>query len=115
TDLESVLCLFLINTPEIKMGTLQHLGDTLTWLMAASLMRCLLMIMQVFKHDSKQWHMHELIARQLVKLCHLFAVSIVIGSLLLQAIKWAHDPVARVQAVVAPVFPGDHLKLKKQQ
>ncbi|KAJ2696046.1 hypothetical protein FB645_006310 [Coemansia sp. IMI 203386] len=104
-DLESVLCLFLIDAPEIKMGALRHLGDTLTWLTAASRVRCLPMIMQVFKHDGKQWRTRELMARQLVKLCHLFPASIVVGSLLPQAVEWAHDPVAGVRAAVAPAFP----------
>ncbi|KAJ1879978.1 hypothetical protein H4R99_008367, partial [Coemansia sp. RSA 1722] len=104
-DLESVLCLFLIDAPEIKMGALRHLGDTLTWLTAASRVRCLPMIVQVFKHNGKQWHTHELMARQLVKLCHLFPASIVVGSLLPQAVEWAHDPVAGVRAAVAPAFP----------
>ncbi|KAJ2883797.1 hypothetical protein FB639_002099 [Coemansia asiatica] len=104
-DLESILCLFLIDAPEIKMGALRHLGDTLTWLTAASRVRCLPMIMQVFRHDGKQWRTRELMARQLVKLCHLFPASIVVGSLLPQAVEWAHDPVAGVRAAVAPAFP----------
>ncbi|KAJ1729431.1 hypothetical protein LPJ61_003524 [Coemansia biformis] len=104
-DLESVLCLFLIDGAEIKMGALAHLGDTLTWLTAASRVRCLPMIMQVFKHDGKQWRTREVMAAQLVKLCHLFPASIVVGSLLPQAVEWAHDPVAGVRAAVAPAFP----------
>ncbi|KAJ2347058.1 hypothetical protein GGF43_004845 [Coemansia sp. RSA 2618] len=104
-DLEGVLCLFLIDGAEIKMGVLGHLGDTLTWLTPASRVRCLPMIMQVFKHDGKQWRTRELMAAQLVKLCHLFPASIVVGSLLPQAVAWAHDPVAGVRAAVAPAFP----------
>ncbi|KAJ2452872.1 hypothetical protein EV183_002609 [Coemansia sp. RSA 2336] len=104
-DLESVLCLFLIDGAEIKMGALRHLGDTLTWLTPASRVRCLPMIMQVFKHDGQQWRTRELMAAQLVKLCHLFPASIVVGSLLPQAVSWAHDPVAGVRAAVAPAFP----------
>ncbi|KAJ2720613.1 hypothetical protein GGI07_004493 [Coemansia sp. Benny D115] len=104
-DLESILCLFLIDGPEIKMGALRHLGDTLTWLTSASRVRCLPMIMQVFKHDGKQWRTRELMATQLVKLCHLFPAAIVVGSLLPQAVEWAHDPVAGVRAAVAPAFP----------
>ncbi|KAJ2710094.1 hypothetical protein H4R19_003917 [Coemansia spiralis] len=104
-DLESVLCLFLIDGAEIKMGALAHLGDTLTWLTAASRVRCLPMIMQVFKHDGKQWRTRQVMAAQLVKLCHLFPASIVVGSLLPQAVEWAHDPVAGVRAAVAPAFP----------
>ncbi|KAJ2841691.1 hypothetical protein IWW36_006173, partial [Coemansia brasiliensis] len=64
-DLESVLCLFLIDGTEIKMGALRHLGDTLTWLTPASRVRCLPMIMQVFKHDGQQWRTRELMAAQL--------------------------------------------------
>ncbi|KAJ1804022.1 hypothetical protein LPJ77_004967, partial [Coemansia sp. RSA 2523] len=104
-DLESVLCLFLIDGAEIKMGALGHLGDTLTWLTPASRVRCLPMIMQVFKHDGAQWRTRELMATQLVKLCHLFPASLVVGSLLPQAVEWAHDPVAGVRAAVAPAFP----------
>ncbi|KAJ2794951.1 hypothetical protein H4R20_006052, partial [Coemansia guatemalensis] len=104
-DLESVLCLFLIDGAEIKMGALGHLGDTLTWLTPASRVRCLPMIMQVFRHDGKQWRTRELMASQLVKLCHLFPASIVVNSLLPQAVEWAHDPVAGVRAAVAPAFP----------
>ncbi|KAI8326450.1 hypothetical protein GQ54DRAFT_206 [Martensiomyces pterosporus] len=104
-DLESVLCLFLIDGAEIKMGALAHLGDTLTWLTPTSRVRCLPMIMQVFKHDGKQWRTRELMATQLVKLCHLFPASVVVGSLLPQAVDWAHDPVAGVRAAVAPAFP----------
>ncbi|KAJ2078563.1 hypothetical protein H4R24_004387 [Coemansia sp. RSA 988] len=104
-DLESVLCLFLIDGVEIKMGALGHLGDTLTWLTPASRVRCLPMIMQVFRHDGKQWRTRELMALQLVKLCHLFPASIVVNSLLPQAVQWAHDPVAGVRAAVAPAFP----------
>ncbi|KAJ1938226.1 hypothetical protein EC988_007653, partial [Linderina pennispora] len=61
--------------------------------------------MQVFKHDGKQWRTRELMATQLVKLCHLFPASVVVGSLLPQAVEWAHDPVAGVRAAVAPAFP----------
>ncbi|KAJ2498832.1 hypothetical protein GGH96_003979 [Coemansia sp. RSA 1972] len=104
-DLESVLCLFLIDGAEIKMGALGHLGDTLTWLTPASRVRCLPMIMQVFKHDGAQWRTRELMATQLVKLCHLFPASLVVSSLLPQAVEWAHDPVAGVRAAVAPAFP----------
>ncbi|KAJ1854822.1 hypothetical protein LPJ76_003732 [Coemansia sp. RSA 638] len=104
-DLESVLCLFLIDGAEIKMGALGHLGDTLTWLTPASRVRCLPMIMQVFKHDGAQWRTRELMATQLVKLCHLFPASLVVNSLLPQAVEWAHDPVAGVRAAVAPAFP----------
>ncbi|KAJ1948078.1 hypothetical protein FBU59_001758, partial [Linderina macrospora] len=104
-DLESVLCLFLIDGTDIKMGALAHLGDTLTWLTPTSRIRCLPMIMQVFKHDGKQWRTRELMATQLVKLCHLFPASVVVGSLLPQAVEWAHDPVAGVRAAVAPAFP----------
>ncbi|PIA14801.1 hypothetical protein COEREDRAFT_23994, partial [Coemansia reversa NRRL 1564] len=96
-NLESVLCLFLIDGVEIKMGALGHLGDTLTWLTPASRVRCLPMIMQVFRHDGKQWRTRELMASQLVKLCHLFPASIVVNSLLPQAVEWAHDPVAGVR------------------
>ncbi|KAJ2813865.1 hypothetical protein H4S07_000349 [Coemansia furcata] len=105
SDLESVLCLFLIDAPLIKMGALRRLGDTLTWLPAASRARCLPMIMQVFKHDGAQWRTRELMAAQLVHLCHLFAPAVVVGSLLPQAVEWAHDPVAGVRAAVAPAFP----------
>ncbi|KAJ1901313.1 hypothetical protein LPJ66_000867 [Kickxella alabastrina] len=105
SDLESILCLFLIDGAEIKMGALRHLGDTLAWLVASSRVRCLPMIMQVFKHDGKQWRTRELMASQLVKLCHLFPAAIVVGSLLPQAVEWAHDPVAGVRAAVAPAFP----------
>ncbi|KAJ2830029.1 hypothetical protein GGI24_002001 [Coemansia furcata] len=105
SDLESVLCLFLIDAPLIKMGALRRLGDTLTWLPAASRARCLPMIIQVFKHDGAQWRTRELMAAQLVHLCHLFAPAVVVGSLLPQAVEWAHDPVAGVRAAVAPAFP----------
>ncbi|KAJ1991728.1 hypothetical protein GGI26_003862 [Coemansia sp. RSA 1358] len=104
-DLESVLCLFLIDTSEIKLGALAHLGDTLTWLTPASRIRCLPMIMQVFRHDGKQWRTREMMAAQLVKLCHLFPASTVVGSLLPMAVEWANDPVAGVRAAVAPAFP----------
>ncbi|KAJ1815998.1 hypothetical protein LPJ60_005507, partial [Coemansia sp. RSA 2675] len=104
-DLESVLCLFLIDAPLIKMGALRKLGDTLTWLPAPSRARCLPMIMQVFKHDGAQWRTRELMAAQLVHLCHLFTPAVVVGSLLPQAVEWAHDPVAGVRAAVAPAFP----------
>ncbi|KAJ1925571.1 hypothetical protein GGI16_000134 [Coemansia sp. S142-1] len=104
-DLESVLCLFLIDAPLIKMGAIRRLGDTLTWLPAPSRARCLPMIMQVFKHDGSQWRTRELMATQLVHLCHLFAPAVVVGSLLPQAVEWAHDPVAGVRAAVAPAFP----------
>ncbi|KAJ2735173.1 hypothetical protein IW152_001802, partial [Coemansia sp. BCRC 34962] len=104
-DLESVLCLFLIDAPLIKMGALRRLGDTLTWLPAPSRARCLPMIMQVFKHDGAQWRTRELMATQLVHLCHLFTPAVVVGSLLPQAVEWAHDPVAGVRAAVAPAFP----------
>ncbi|KAJ2507321.1 hypothetical protein IWW47_001161, partial [Coemansia sp. RSA 2052] len=104
-DLESVLCLFLIDAPPIKMGALRRLGDTLTWLPAPSRTRCLPMIMQVFKHDGAQWRTRELMAAQLVHLSHLFAPAVVVGSLLPQAVDWAHDPVAGVRAAVAPAFP----------
>ncbi|KAJ2885353.1 hypothetical protein H4R27_001433, partial [Coemansia aciculifera] len=104
-DLESVLCLFLIDAPLIKMGAIRRLGDTLTWLPAPSRARCLPMIMQVFKHDGAQWRTRELMATQLVHLCHLFAPAVVVGSLLPQAVEWAHDPVAGVRAAVAPAFP----------
>ncbi|KAJ2843689.1 hypothetical protein IWW36_005467, partial [Coemansia brasiliensis] len=56
-------------------------------------------------HDGQQWRTRELMAAQLVKLCHLFPASIVVGSLLPQAVSWAHDPVAGVRAAVAPAFP----------
>ncbi|KAJ2909239.1 hypothetical protein GGI21_002082, partial [Coemansia aciculifera] len=105
SDLESVLCLFLIDAPSIKQGALRHLGDTLTWLPPPSRSRCLPMIMQVFKHDGAQWRNRELMAAQLVHLCHLFAPAVVVGSLLPQAVDWAHDPVAGVRAAVAPAFP----------
>ncbi|KAJ2316935.1 hypothetical protein GGI00_006893, partial [Coemansia sp. RSA 2681] len=104
-DLESVLCLFLIDAPPIKMGALRRLGDTLTWLPAPSRTRCLPMIMQVFKHDGAQWRTRELMATQIVHLSHLFAPAVVVGSLLPQAVDWAHDPVAGVRAAVAPAFP----------
>ncbi|KAJ1843159.1 hypothetical protein LPJ70_003509, partial [Coemansia sp. RSA 2708] len=104
-DLESVLCLFLIDGAEVKMGALRHLGDTLTWLTPASRVRCLPMIMQVFRHDGAQWRTRELMAAQLVKLCHLFPASVVAATLLPQAVAWAHDPVAGVRAAVAPAFP----------
>ncbi|KAJ2757838.1 hypothetical protein H4S06_002982 [Coemansia sp. BCRC 34490] len=104
-DLESVLCLFLIDAPEIKMAALRNLGDALSWLTPASRMRCLPMILQVFKHDGKQWRTREMMASQLVKLCQLFPASTVVGSLLPLAVQWAHDPVAGVRAAVAPAFP----------
>ncbi|KAJ2559621.1 hypothetical protein EV175_000257 [Coemansia sp. RSA 1933] len=104
-DLESVLCLFLIDAPEIKMAALRNLGDALAWLTPASRVRCLPMIMQVFKHDGKQWRTREMMASQLVRLCQLFPASTVVGSLLPLAVEWAHDPVAGVRAAVAPAFP----------
>ncbi|KAJ2866953.1 hypothetical protein GGI22_001165, partial [Coemansia erecta] len=104
-DLESVLCLFLIDAPEIKMAALRNLGDALAWLTPASRVRCLPMILQVFKHDGKQWRTREMMACQLVKLCQLFPASTVVASLLPLAVEWAHDPVAGVRAAVAPAFP----------
>ncbi|KAJ2087115.1 hypothetical protein IW140_005270 [Coemansia sp. RSA 1813] len=104
-DLESVLCLFLIDAPDIKMAALRNLGDALAWLTPASRVRCLPMIMQVFKHDGKQWRTREMMACQLVKLCQLFPASTVVSSLLPLAVEWAHDPVAGVRAAVAPAFP----------
>ncbi|KAI7820869.1 armadillo-type protein [Kickxella alabastrina] len=92
SDLESILCLFLIDGAEIKMGALRHL--------ATRSRGC-----RVFKHDGKQWRTRELMASQLVKLCHLFPAAIVVSSLLPQAVEWAHDPVAGVRAAVAPAFP----------
>ncbi|KAJ2160190.1 hypothetical protein GGF46_002452 [Coemansia sp. RSA 552] len=104
-DLESVLCLFLIDAVEIKMAALEHLGDTLTWLTPASRVRCLPMISQVFRHDGALWRTRQLMAQQLVKLCYLFPPAVVVASLLPQAVSWAHDPVAGVRAAVAPAFP----------
>ncbi|KAJ2383433.1 hypothetical protein GGI05_005316, partial [Coemansia sp. RSA 2603] len=104
-DLESVLCLFLIDSDEIKMAALEHLGDTLRWLTPAGRVRCLPMVTQVFRHDGRAWRTRQLMARQLVELCRLFPAALVVGSLLPLAVDWAHDAVAGVRAAVAPAFP----------
>ncbi|PVU93795.1 hypothetical protein BB561_003048 [Smittium simulii] len=103
-DLEQVLCLFLLEADEIKVRVLKHLGETMQVFSEKSRMRCLPMILQVFKHDSKLWRTREIMASQLVLLCKLFPANVVVSQLLPISVEWANDPVAGVRESVAPAF-----------
>ncbi|PVZ96520.1 hypothetical protein BB558_007574 [Smittium angustum] len=103
-DLEQALCLFLLETNEIKIRILKHLGEAMRIFPEQSRMRCLPMILQVFRHDSKDWRTREIMASQLVQLCELFPATITVSQILPIAVEWANDPVAGVRASVAPAF-----------
>ncbi|OLY84533.1 Serine/threonine-protein phosphatase 4 regulatory subunit 1 [Smittium mucronatum] len=103
-DLEQTLCFFLLESDEIKLRVLKKLGETLSMFSERSRKRCLPMILQVFRHDSKKWRTREVMASQLAQLCDLFPASLSVSQLLPIAVEWANDPVAGVRASVAPAF-----------
>ncbi|OMJ25536.1 Serine/threonine-protein phosphatase 4 regulatory subunit 1 [Smittium culicis] len=104
SDLEQTLCFFLLEGDEIKLRVLKKLSESMSMFPESSRNRCLPMILQVFKHDSKQWRTREIMASQVTELCNLFPPSISVSQLLPIAVEWANDPVAGVRASIAPAF-----------
>ncbi|OMJ22249.1 Serine/threonine-protein phosphatase 4 regulatory subunit 1 [Smittium culicis] len=104
SDLEQTLCFFLLEGDEIKLRVLKKLSDSMSMFPESSRNRCLPMILQVFKHDSKQWRTREIMASQVSELCNLFPPSVSVSQLLPIAVEWANDPVAGVRASIAPAF-----------
>lgn len=104
-DLVQIFALYLMDLDDVKQGVLEHLADFLGTLAVSSRNEYIPILAEVWDGVATNWHLRNILARQLREISLLFDASRVVEHVLPLVVRACHDEFAAVRQTGVSVFP----------
>ncbi|CEI92140.1 hypothetical protein RMCBS344292_06411 [Rhizopus microsporus] len=104
-DLVQIFALYLMDLDDVKQGVLEHLADFLGTLAVSSRNEYIPILAEVWDGVATNWHLRNILARQLREISLLFDASRVVEHVLPLVVRACHDEFAAVRQTGVGVFP----------